>query len=130
MSPLTSHGPPCPWQLTPVYGQGMSVACLEAVLLGHALADRTDDLPQRFFDSASDVVDVAWLLATTADLAFDETDGSRSLPTRLFDRYVSRVVDTAHDDGEVSSTYGRVLSMEVPPTALLRPGVAARVLRP
>ncbi|GAA0279698.1 FAD-dependent oxidoreductase [Halobacterium noricense] len=114
----------------PVYGQGMSVACLEAVLLGHALADGTDDLPRRFFDSASDVVDVAWLLATTADLAFDDTEGSRSLPTRLFDRYASRVVDTAHEDGEVSSTYGRVLSMEVPPTALLRPGVAVRVLRP
>ncbi len=114
----------------PVYGQGMSVACLEAVLLGHALADGTDDLPRRFFDSASDVVDVAWLLATTADLAFDETAGSRSLPIRLFDRYVSRVVDTAHEDGEVSSTYGRVLSMEVPPTALLRPSIVSRVLRP
>ncbi|MFB6270480.1 MAG: FAD-dependent oxidoreductase [Halobacterium sp.] len=115
----------------PVYGQGMSVAALEAVLLHHALADGgVDDLPRRFFDRASDVVDIAWMMATSADLAYEETAGSQSLGTRLFDRYVTRLVETAHEDGDVAMAYGRVLSMEEPPTSLLRPGVAARVLTP
>jgi 2-polyprenyl-6-methoxyphenol hydroxylase-like FAD-dependent oxidoreductase len=115
----------------PVYGQGMSVACLEAVVLHHALADGgLDALPRRFFDRASDVVDVAWKMATSVDLGYQATDGSRSPAMRLFDRYVTRLVKTAHEDGVVATAYGRVLSMEIPPTALLRPAIAARVLKP
>ncbi|WP_336036304.1 NAD(P)/FAD-dependent oxidoreductase [Halobacterium yunchengense] len=115
----------------PVYGQGMSVGCLEALALHRALADGgLADLPRRFFDRASDVVDVAWLMATTADLAYEQTEGARSPGARLFDRYVARVVETAHDDGAVATAYGRVISMEVPPTSLLRPRVLARVLAP
>lgn len=115
----------------PVYGQGMSVACLEAVVLHHALADGgVDDLPRRFFDRASGVVDVAWTMATSVDLGYEQTEGSRSLGTRFFDQYLTRLVETAHDDGEVATTYGRVLSMEIPPTALLNPRITARVLTP
>lgn len=60
----------------PVYGQGMSVAALDAVTLHHALADGgLAGLGPRFFDRASDVVDVAWQLAVGADLEFPQTAG-------------------------------------------------------
>ncbi|WP_232703099.1 FAD-dependent oxidoreductase [Halobacterium wangiae] len=115
----------------PVYGQGMSVAALEALQLHHALAaEGTRDLPRRFFGRAADVVDGAWLLAVGADFAFPQTEGERPRGTDLFDRYRSRLVRTAHSDGEVASAYGRVLTMEDPPTSLLRPSVLWRVLRP
>jgi 2-polyprenyl-6-methoxyphenol hydroxylase-like FAD-dependent oxidoreductase len=115
----------------PIYGQGMSVACLEALVLHHALADGgLEGLPARYFDRTSDVVDVAWTMATSADLAYDQTDGSRSLGTRCFDQYRTRLLETAHDDGEVATAYGRVVSMEVPPASLLKPGIVARVLSP
>ncbi|MFB6072070.1 MAG: NAD(P)/FAD-dependent oxidoreductase [Halobacterium sp.] len=114
----------------PVYGQGMSVAALEALCLHHCLADGLDGVADRFFDRASDVVDPAWLLATASDLARPQTDGSLSPAERAFDWYLSRLVDRAADDGELASAYGSVLTMEEPPRSLLRPRVAARVLAP
>ncbi|MFB6374317.1 MAG: NAD(P)/FAD-dependent oxidoreductase, partial [Bradymonadaceae bacterium] len=60
----------------PIYGQGMSVAALEAVELHHALAaGGLDNLAQRFFDRTTDVVDVAWSMAVGADQQFPETTG-------------------------------------------------------
>lgn len=44
----------------PIYGQGMSVAALEALTLRHALADgSSEDLALRFFDRVEDIIDVA-----------------------------------------------------------------------
>ena len=115
----------------PVYGQGMSVAALEALILHHALADGgLDGLGPRFFDRTSEVVDVAWTMAVGSDLAYDATEGSQSLGASLFTRYLARLVRTAQDDGVVADAYGRVVTMEKPPTSLLRPEVAARVLSP
>ncbi|MFD1644572.1 FAD-dependent oxidoreductase [Haloarchaeobius litoreus] len=115
----------------PVYGQGMSVASLEALVLHHALADGgLDGLGPRFFGRASEVVDVAWTMAVGSDLAYDATEGSQSVVESLFARYLARLVRTAQDDGIVADAYGRVVTMEEPPTSLLRPGVVARVLSP
>ncbi|WP_440990833.1 FAD-dependent oxidoreductase [Haloarchaeobius baliensis] len=115
----------------PVYGQGMSVAALEALVLHHALADGgLDGLGPRFFDRASEVVDVAWSMAVGSDLGYDATEGSQSLPESLFTRYLARLVRTAQDDGVVADAYGRVVTMEEPPTSLLSPGIATRVLSP
>ncbi|MFC3477302.1 NAD(P)/FAD-dependent oxidoreductase [Halobacterium litoreum] len=115
----------------PVYGQGMSVAALEAVCLHRALADGgRENLAARFFDRATAAVDPAWLLATSSDLARPQTDGSLALHERAFDRYVARLVERAHDDGVLATAYGRVLTMERSPTSLLRPRLAARTLLP
>lgn len=115
----------------PVYGQGMSVASLEALVLHHTLADGgLDGLGARFFDRASDVVDVAWSMAVGSDLGYAATAGSQSTVESLFTRYLARLVRTAQDDGRVADAYGRVVTMEEAPTSLLRPAVVARVLSP
>jgi len=40
------------------------------------------------------------------------------------------VIDTAHTNPAVSEAFARVLRLEKPPKALLRPEIAARVLLP
>ena len=115
----------------PIYGQGMSVAALEALTLHHLLAssDR-EELPVRFFDRAADLVDVAWAMAVGADFGFPETRGPKPRGTAFFDWYLGRLLRTAHDDGALTDAFVRVLTMQEPPSSLLRPGVAWRVLRP
>jgi 2-polyprenyl-6-methoxyphenol hydroxylase-like FAD-dependent oxidoreductase len=114
----------------PIYGQGMSVAALDALALHHALADGLDDLAPRFFDSVGAAVDVVWRMTVGSDFAFDATTGPKPRGTALFNRYVDRVVDTAKSDAYVSDQLARVFRLEQPPTSLFAPGVLWRVVAP
>jgi 2-polyprenyl-6-methoxyphenol hydroxylase-like FAD-dependent oxidoreductase len=114
----------------PVYGQGMSVAALDALQLHHALAEGTDDLAGRYFDRVASVVGIVWQLAVGADFEFAETTGPQPTGTALFNRYVDRLLRQAHSDPTLSDAFSRVLRLEKPPTSLLRPGIAWRVLKP
>lgn len=113
----------------PLYGQGMSVATLEALALHHALtSDRDEPLYEAYFDRALDVVDPAWELSVSTDRSFSEAEGSVSLGTSLFNWYVDRMLTRAHDDGALTDAYSSVLHLERPPTSLLRPSVLSRTL--
>ena len=115
----------------PAYGQGMSVAALDAVVLHHALADGgLDDLPGRFFDRLAPVLDTPWRLATGADHQYPQTEGEPSLGERLFNRYFDRLLRAANDDGVLAEAYGEVLDLKRSPASLLRPGILARVFLP
>jgi 2-polyprenyl-6-methoxyphenol hydroxylase-like FAD-dependent oxidoreductase len=114
----------------PIYGQGMSVAALDALALHHALADGLDDLGSQFFDRVGDAVDVVWRMTVGSDFAFDATTGPKPRGTALFNRYVDRVIDTAQSDAYVSDQLARVFRLEQPPMSLFAPGVLWRVLAP
>jgi hypothetical protein len=52
----------------PVYGQGMTVAAQEAMLLRECLDAGATDLAQRFFTRAAAVIDTPWDIAVGNDL--------------------------------------------------------------
>ena len=52
----------------PVYGQGMTVACIEASILGECLAAGTQRLAQRFFRKSSALIDIPWQITVGSDL--------------------------------------------------------------
>ncbi len=116
----------------PVYGQGMSVAALEALLLHHTLAEHgsEDGLARRFYARSAWLVEDAWNLAAGGDFQFPQTQGDKPPGTDLINRYVHRLQRKAHTDGQLNDAFGRVASMEHRPTSLFRPRVAWRVLRP
>jgi len=114
----------------PIYGQGMSVAALDGLNLHHALAGGQDALAERFFDHAAENIDTVWTMAASADAAYPQSESSTPLSARLFNWYISRLIRAAHTDGQLSHAFNRVLQLEEPPTALLRPAVLRRVLFP
>lgn len=115
----------------PVYGQGMSVAALESLLLHDRLATSgLEDLAPRFFEASTEVVDVAWTMAVGPDFRFPQTTGRKPRGTGLVSRYLSRLHRKAHTDGALRDAFTRVVMMEQPPTTLLHPGVVWRVLKP
>lgn len=115
----------------PIYGQGMSVAALEALVLHHTLAasDGTSNA-LRFFDDVEPIVDVPWAIAVGGDFEFAETTGPKPRGTDLFNRYIARLLRKAHSDWRLREAIVQVFMMTQPPRSLLRPGTAWRVLKP
>jgi 2-polyprenyl-6-methoxyphenol hydroxylase-like FAD-dependent oxidoreductase len=113
----------------PIYAQGMTVATFEAFALQRCLQDGDHRLAQRYFKAASVTVDQAWKLATGADLALPEVEARAALSGRLISRYVERLLAVAESDEQVARAFIEVTGMVAPPTRLLHPAVAMRVLR-
>jgi 2-polyprenyl-6-methoxyphenol hydroxylase-like FAD-dependent oxidoreductase len=113
----------------PIYGQGMTVAALEADALRRCLASGERRLGRRFFREARKVVDHAWRMAVGADLALPEVDGPRSRSVRAINAYMGRLQRVAEHDPVVAEAFIRTIGMLEPPTHLMRPAVALRVVR-
>lgn len=115
----------------PIYGQGMSVAALEALLLHHTLAtDGPDEPAVPFFERTERLVDDAWNVAVGGDFQFPQTTGPKPFGTDLMNWYIARLNRKAHTDGTLADAFSRVVTMERRPTSLFRPGIAWRVLKP
>ena len=112
----------------PVYGQGMSVVALEAAALRRCLAEGDDQLSRRFFSAAAKPVNMAWQLATGADLSIPEVVGKRTMMTRFTEWYTDRVLAASTSDLQVHESLSRVANLLDPPSALMAPAVARRVL--
>jgi 2-polyprenyl-6-methoxyphenol hydroxylase-like FAD-dependent oxidoreductase len=112
----------------PTYGQGMSIAALQAVVLRDCLADGAEDLARRFFRAAAKPVDVAWRLSLGGDLALPEVRGHRPPAVRATNAYLDRLLGAAEADPAVAELFLKVLGFLEPPGRLFRPGVLGRVL--
>ena len=113
----------------PVYAQGMSVAALGAELLRRHVSGGVPR-PRPFLrELLRDVVGPVWTTMALGDLAYAEVPGRRSARLRLTQAYWSRVWRAATHDPAVAVALLRVLALVDPFRALLRPAVAARVLR-
>jgi 2-polyprenyl-6-methoxyphenol hydroxylase-like FAD-dependent oxidoreductase len=112
----------------PVYGQGMTVAAIEGLLLRSMLPGGPDRLARRFFRGAGKVIDGPWSIAVGTDLRFPEVPGPRPLRVRLVNAYVGRLHAAASTDAVVGAAFLRVLNLVDPPARLLRPSIVRRVL--
>jgi 2-polyprenyl-6-methoxyphenol hydroxylase-like FAD-dependent oxidoreductase len=113
----------------PLYGQGMSVAALEAVELRRCLERGERRLARRFFRATGKLVGPAWDMAVGGDLALPEVQGDRPLMLRLTNAYVERLLRVAEEDPVVAAAFNDVADLLAPPQNIMRPRVLWRVLR-
>ncbi len=111
----------------PIYGQGMSVAALEAVALDHALG--APDVAAAFFREAARIVDIPWSIAAGNDLRMPEAAGARPASVRWINWYIEKLHRAAHRDAELSLAFHRVGNLLAPPPSLMHPRLLWRVLR-
>jgi 2-polyprenyl-6-methoxyphenol hydroxylase-like FAD-dependent oxidoreductase len=113
----------------PVYGQGMTVAAIEADALGDCLAKGSQDLARRFFKTVARVIDTPWSMAVGADLRYPEVDAPRGLASRFLNWYTARLQYAARFDSQLAVTFIRVGNLSASPASLLSPATVWRVLR-
>jgi 2-polyprenyl-6-methoxyphenol hydroxylase-like FAD-dependent oxidoreductase len=72
----------------PIYGQGMSVAVLEAVALGECIDthDQGEAMVRAFYKQAAKIVATPWAIAVGADFAYPECTGPKRPGTDLVNR--------------------------------------------
>jgi 2-polyprenyl-6-methoxyphenol hydroxylase-like FAD-dependent oxidoreductase len=113
----------------PIYGQGMSVAALEALMMRGHLERGIEPQPNRWFRDLARVIDVAWDMSAGGDLVFPGVPGRRTLKSRLLGAYLARLHAAAAHDAELAAAFIRVAGLVAPPQSLLHPSVVLRVLR-
>ncbi|MEV7869140.1 hypothetical protein AB0P17_24300 [Streptomyces sp. NPDC088124] len=117
--------------VNPIYGQGLTLAVLQASCLGAYLRSGLDPhAPARtYFDHSAVFVEAAWGLSTAADLAQPHVDGHRSWRYRLTRILNDKIIAASITDPEVNRAFMRVLNMRDHPRSLLSPGVLLRSAR-
>jgi hypothetical protein len=118
----------------PVYGQGMSVAALEARLLDTCLRQRQKahdnlvGLPRQFQQALANVVKTPWSLATGEDFRYPGTEGQRPFGIHLLHWYTRRVNELTASNPFVAGRFYQVLHLLEPPTTLFDPRIVWAVL--
>jgi len=120
----------------PVYGQGMTVAALEATILRNCLkrhlsshaAGNMTDFSHHFQRSLASVVEVPWLFATSEDFRYPETEGKRPFGIRLLQNYSQRVSDLTARESFATQSFYEVLNMLKSPAALFHPRILLSAL--
>lgn len=112
----------------PVYGQGMSVAAVEAMTVRRHLYAGRELSPQKILRDMARAIDVPWNMAAGGDLAFPEVAGKRNAKVRLGNAYIPRLHAAAAHDARLAVTFLRVAGLLDRPETLFRPDIVLRVL--
>lgn len=121
---------------SPVYGQGMSVAAIEAKTLDTCLREQQKpagnthpaSFPLRFQQAIAKKIKVAWMFSTGSDLRYPGTEGRRSLETRLFNWYFRRVVGLTESHPLAARAFFQVSHLLEPLRSLFEPRIVWAVL--
>jgi 2-polyprenyl-6-methoxyphenol hydroxylase-like FAD-dependent oxidoreductase len=120
----------------PIYGQGMTVAAMDALVLAGSLArhdwGRSAGFERAFqADLARDVA-APWFVATSEDLRWPgvELTGARpSLAMTIGRRYMDQLLRAAVHDPDLTAAYLGIIFMITPPKSAFAPWILARVVR-
>ena len=120
-------------RFNPVFGQGMSVAAQEAVILDRLLASRTngsdnlDDLGIKYFAACQEVVETPWAVAMN-DFVYPKTRGQRPPDFAQRIQYGMALTRLAAEDAAVHKLATEVNHLLRPQSALREPELAKRVM--
>ena len=113
----------------PIYGQGMTVAALQALALRDQLRPGGAPASRPVLRALARAIDAPWELAIGADLAVPGVMGPRTARRRIAGAYATRLQAAAAHDPAAARAFVRATALVDRPEALLRPAIAWRVLR-
>jgi hypothetical protein len=113
----------------PVYAQGNTISMVEALTLREHLARGAEPDARAYFREIIGIIRTAWDINTAGDTAHPGIEAPRGVKTRAASAYLPLVQRAAVHDGELTKAFLRVAGLIDPPTVLMRPDRALRVLR-
>ncbi len=120
-------------RFNPIYGQGMSVAAKEAVLLRDLLSASAVDnnglhsVPGEFLAQAQPIIDVPWATATVPDFLDPLTEGNRPDDLDKALEFSTGLMKLAYQDPAIHKLLFEVQYMLKPRSVLRAPEIVERV---
>lgn len=99
----------------PIYGQGMTVAVLEAVTLHQCLSDADGDVSRRFFAAAAELIGPLWESNQFSDLYLANTDPRYSVSQEMLEFRETVLAATATSPALTEKLF-RSMNLVDPPT--------------
>lgn len=115
----------------PLYGQGMSIAALEAKTLDTCLrtgSTHSINFSQRFQRAIARELKTPWMLSAGEDFCYPETEGYRSLSMHLFIWYIRCVIHQTASQPTVATAFFQVWHLLKPLRSLFGPRLVWAVL--
>ena len=113
----------------PIYGQGMTVGCLEALTLRECLANGSNGIGRRFFHAAKRLIDMPWQIAVCSDLQHQRVEGKRTAQVRFVNWYIAKLFQSANRDPILATKFLEVANLMKAPSTLLSPAVVLRICK-
>lgn len=113
--------------LNPIYGQGMTMAALEALALQSYLRDG-EVRPLQFFRAVAEQIGPTWAMNQSRDRVSSSAEEPRSVQARLATSTMNRALQAAQNDIALTERFMRVAHLVDPPSRLQDPALIARVL--
>ncbi|WNG48225.1 hypothetical protein F0U60_31880 [Archangium minus] len=112
----------------PMYGQGMTTGALQAEALGECLRQGLAGVSQHYRQRVGKLLEVPWMLATSADLRLPSVEGKRPPAFGLMNWYGDRFQQLAGYDDETLRLFVEVMNMVQSPAAMFSPRTVLKVL--
>ncbi|MEG4120460.1 2-polyprenyl-6-methoxyphenol hydroxylase-like oxidoreductase [Microcoleus sp. N9_B4] len=121
----------------PVYGQGMTVAALDAQMLDECLQKQKERYPEgdltglarQFQQKLAKLHTIPWTFAISQDSRYRGSTGAKpNLGTRLIIDYMDLVLNVLVGDAKVCQAFLEVLHMIESPAVLIHPSIAVKAI--
>ncbi|MDQ1002290.1 2-polyprenyl-6-methoxyphenol hydroxylase-like FAD-dependent oxidoreductase [Neobacillus niacini] len=118
-------------RIDPVFGQGMSIAILEAQALQKLF--QTDNgerrkIPKAFHKKAAKIISPIWNMVITEDFRYPATTGKRPFGIFIQQWYAKKVFLLSSQNQKVYDTFVKVMNLVRPITSLMTPSIIKSVL--
>jgi 2-polyprenyl-6-methoxyphenol hydroxylase-like FAD-dependent oxidoreductase len=114
----------------PVYGQGMTSAAIQAKALRERLIDdKSDGVVELYFRDAARKLAPIWKFNRLNDFGIIPVQGWRTVPQRMLNWQLDKLMTAASNDIAVAETFLRTLGLVESPTHQFRPSRLLRTIK-
>lgn len=118
-------------RIDPVFGQGMSIAVLEAMALQKLFLKKSNNLQKTitiFHKKIAKIISVIWNMVVTEDFRYSGTSGKKPIGLKFQQWYAKQIFLLSSEDEKVYNTFIKVMNLVKPMTILMKPGILIKVL--
>ncbi|WP_462413233.1 FAD-dependent oxidoreductase [Neobacillus sp. Marseille-QA0830] len=119
-------------RIDPVFGQGMSIAILEALALQKLLTKQNQSqqhLIRAFHKQAAKIIAPIWSMVLTEDFRYPSTTGKRPMGLSFLQWYSRNIFLLSAEDKRTYNSFIKVMNLVRPMTILMTPRILWRVCK-